>query len=95
MRCRVVLNEDLNLFLYNFFHEGGQILKMVVERVAVDTAVLYNDLYGNLAQRPLVEQLPKGLLDGSAGKIGQGTPPTDCRICNTHIGMKSHGETQL
>ena len=68
---------------------------MVVERVAVDAAVLYNVLYGNLAQRPLVEQLPKGLLDGSAGKIGHGTPPTDCRICNTHIGMKSHGETQL
>ena len=50
----MVLNEGLNLFLYNFFHEGGQILKMVVERVAVDAAVLYNVLYGNLAQRPLV-----------------------------------------
>ncbi len=53
----------------NLLQQGGQVLIVVVEGIAVDAAGLHNVLYGNLVQGALVQQCDKGLLNRFSGKI--------------------------
>ena len=65
----VLLDEVLHLFPHHLLHQGGQILEVVIKRIAVNAAVLHDILHGDLAQRPLVEQLEEGFLNCPPGKI--------------------------
>jgi hypothetical protein len=65
----VIFHHRGDLFRHDLLHQSGQIGKMVVKRVAIDAAILYNVLNGDLIQGTLVEQLQKGFLDGPAGKV--------------------------
>ena len=52
----MLLDEGLDLFSHDLFYQGGQVLKVVVEGIAVDASVLHNVLEGDLVERMLVEQ---------------------------------------
>ena len=59
---RILVYYVVNLFNYDFFDKRRHILKMIIERIAVDTAILDDIFNGNLVQRPLVQQLFHGIL---------------------------------
>ena len=55
--------------------KGGDIGKVVVERVAVDPAVLHDGLDGDPTERTLIQELQKRVFDGLLGVSGHIRPP--------------------
>ena len=55
--------------------KGGDIGKVVVERVAVDPAVLHDGLDGDPTDRTLIQELQKRVFDGLLGVSGHIRPP--------------------
>ena len=63
---------------------------MVIKRVAIYAAVLYNILNGDLIEGPLAEELEEGRLDGVPGKVRHSHPPFGLlRSCIHRRGMRS------
>ena len=66
----VALHDLLQVLRHHLLQERGQVGVVVVERVAVDAAVLHDVLHRDLVQRPLIQELDEGLFDGFFGEIG-------------------------
>ena len=71
----VPLDHDGGLLPDDLLQQGGQVFKMVIKRVAIYAAVLYNILNGDLIEGPLAEELEEGRLDGVPGKVRHSHPP--------------------
>ena len=54
-------------FLKNFINKRTNILKIIIKRISVDTAVINNVLYGYLFKRVFVKKLYKGLHNSCFG----------------------------
>ncbi len=66
---RVALNYCFNVLGDNCFNHRGQILKMIVKRIAVNSAVLNDVLYGNFVYRLFLQQLQDRSLDCGFSEI--------------------------
>ena len=64
-----LLDQHIHLILDDLAQQGGDILVVVVEGVAVDPAVLHDAAHADLAQRLLVQQLEKRVFDCLLGKV--------------------------
>ena len=70
----VVLNEPVPLFLDQGLEEGGDVLIVAVEGVAVDAAALHDVPDGDAAVGLLLQELGKGV--GNEGfRVPHGRPP--------------------
>ena len=65
----VSLNELLRLLGDDLAQQGGDVVKVVVEGIAVDAAVLHNVTHADLVQGLLVQQLQKRGLDRLLRKV--------------------------
>ena len=84
------LDHDGGLLPDDLLQQGGQVFKMVIKRVAIYAAVLYNILNGDLIEGPLAEELEEGRLDGVPGKVRHSHPPFGLlRSCIHRRGMRS------
>ena len=61
-----LLNGPLSILHDDCVDERRQILKVIVEGIAVDPAVLHNVLDGDFIDRPLLQQTEAGIHDGLA-----------------------------
>jgi hypothetical protein len=68
-------DDALELLGEDLLNQGGDVLIMVIERVAVDAAVVRDIFYRDLAQRPVVDQFQKGSTDRIPCEIRHGTAP--------------------
>ena len=67
----VLLDQHIHLILDDLAQQGGDILVVVVEGVAVDPAVLHDAAHADLAQRLLVQQLEKRVFDPLSRRGGR------------------------
>jgi len=56
---RILIDNIIRLFHYHLFKKRGKIGKMIVKRIAVDTAILNDILDRDLVQRSFVQQFDK------------------------------------
>ena len=71
----VLLDQHIHLILDDLAQQGGDILVVVVEGVAVDPAVLHDGLDGDPTERTLIQELQKRVFDGLLGVSGHIRPP--------------------
>ena len=62
-------DEFVKRLVHDTLHQGGNVLKMIIKRISVDSAIGHDVLDGYLAERTLVQQFEKGSFDCFFGKI--------------------------
>ena len=74
-RIGVFLNDAVRPLGDDLGRKGGDVGKVVIERVAVDPAVLHDGLDSDLTERTLIQELQKRVFDGLLGVRGHIRPP--------------------
>jgi len=72
-------NKSVSLFNENFLKKRRNVVKMVVERITVNSAFFNNFLDCNFIQRLFIQERNKCRLDSRLGKCRHSVPPENCK----------------